>query len=84
MSDKGIDFPQYRKLSNDKVFYCVLSEIEFHEIQIIGTKANLYKFRAKQYPEKLKIIDLLQFDHNGIISSNQDEYEELLKHYSLG
>jgi hypothetical protein len=84
MSDKDIDFPQYRKLSNDKVFYCVLSELEFHEIQIIGTKANLFKFRAKQYPEKLKIIDLLNFEDAGIIRSNQDEYEKLLMHYSLG
>ena len=84
MSDKGIDFPQYRKLSNDKVFYCVLSELEFHEIQIVGTKANLFKFRAQQYPEKLKIMDLLQFEDNGIIPSNQDEYEKLLELYSLG
>lgn len=84
MSDKGIHFPQYRKLSNDKVFYCVLSKLEFHEIQIVGTKANLFKIQAKIYPEKLKIQDLLKFQNDGILLSNKAEYEKLLQDYSLG
>ena len=58
MSNKGTDFPQYRKLSNNKVYYKILNQREFDEIQIIGSKAQLFTTQAKQYPEILKIQDL--------------------------
>ena len=83
MSDKVIDFPQYRKLSNDKVFYQILNDREFHEIQIIGSKAQLHKIEAKQYPEMLRIKDLLEYELEGFIESNQQEFDDLLIKYSL-
>ena len=56
-----MDFPQYRKLMNDKSFYCILDGRTFEEIQIIGSKAVLYNFKAVQYPEMLRIKDMLEF-----------------------
>ena len=44
MLDKGTDFPQYRKLSNDKVFYRIVDERHFDEIQIIGYLFIVYLF----------------------------------------
>lgn len=83
MQDKGRDFPQYRKLSNDKVFYCIVSEREFHEIQIIGNKAQLFKIKAIQYPEILKIMDMIQMNQLGIEVFEEKEYQKLLERYSL-
>lgn len=83
MLDKDTDFPQFRKLSNDKVFYKIINDRLFHEIQVIGTFAQLYKIEAKQYPEILKIQDMLNYSIEGFVASNQEEFEKLLDANSL-
>ena len=84
MSDKGTDFPQYRKLSNNKVFYRIRSDREFDEIQLIGSTAQLHTVVAKQYPEILRIMDILTQSIQGYEHSSQEEFEQLLNDYSLG
>ncbi|MEJ6582697.1 MAG: hypothetical protein QNL61_07050 [Crocinitomicaceae bacterium] len=74
MLDKGTDFPQYRKLSNDKVFYRILDYRHFDEIQIIGTKAQLRNVVAEQYPEILRIQDMLSYGIPGFVASNEEEF----------
>jgi hypothetical protein len=59
MKDKNTDFPQYRKLSNDKTFYKIVNDRLFEEVQLMGTKVLRYTTEAKQYPEMLKIQDML-------------------------
>ena len=83
MLDKGTDFPQYRKLSNDKVFYKIVNSREFHEIQVIGTFAQLHKIEAKQYPEILKIQDMLNYVIEAFVPSTIEEYTKLLDTYAL-
>ena len=78
MLDKGTDFPQYRKLSNDKVFYRIVDDRHFDEIQIIGTKAQLRNVVAEQYPEILRIQDMLSYGIPGFVASNQYEFLNLL------
>ena len=80
---KDIDFPQYRKLSNEKVFYKINSDREFVEIQRMGSKAFLYKFTATQYPEMLKIQDMLSLLDGIYVPSEKDEFEKLINDYSL-
>lgn len=83
MSDKVTDFPQYRKLSNDKVFYRINNDRQFDEIQIIRSKARLHTVEAFQYPEILRIQDLLSYEVEGFILSNEKEFDDLLNYYSL-
>ncbi|PWL28109.1 MAG: hypothetical protein DCO96_09025 [Fluviicola sp. XM-24bin1] len=83
MSHKVTDFPQYRKLSNEKVFYRIRDDRNFDEIQIVGSRASLFSMEAKQYPEILKIQDLLSLAE-GFLESNEDEFNALLKQYNLG
>ncbi|NRA13430.1 MAG: hypothetical protein HRT57_15905 [Crocinitomicaceae bacterium] len=83
MFNKGIDFPQYRKLSNDKVFVRINNDRQFDEVQIIGKKARFHTVEAIQYPEILKIIDLLSYEMEGYLESNEKEFKDLLKRYSL-
>lgn len=54
-----MNFPQYRKLMNDKSFYRIESERSFYEIQLIGSKCFLHQTEAKQYPEIIRIKDML-------------------------
>ena len=59
MEPKNTDFPQYRKLSNLKCFYEILNERHFREVQLIGLRVVLHDIRAEQYPEILRIMDML-------------------------
>lgn len=61
MNHKVTDFPQYRMLSNGKVFYKITSMDEFIEIQFLGEKKMVFTMKAEQYPEKLRIMDMLDF-----------------------
>ncbi|MCR9172791.1 MAG: hypothetical protein NXI10_09880 [bacterium] len=83
MSNKVTDFPQYRKLSNEKVFYRIRDDRNFDEIQLVGSRAMFFSMEAKQYPEILKIKDLLEIAE-GFLSSNQHEFDTLLEQHGLG
>ena len=52
-------FPQYRKLSNHKSFYKILSKEVFEEIQLVGTVRMKTQTTAKKYPEIVRIKDML-------------------------
>jgi len=52
-------FPVYRKLSNNKSFYRIDNERSFFEIQLIGKKPFISLTDAKQYPEILRVSDML-------------------------
>lgn len=71
-----MDFPQFRKLSNDKAFYKIIDEMHFDEIQIVGTLRIMHHFRAEQYPEKLRIMDKLNCE--GFEMSSEEEYNSML------
>ncbi len=83
MNDKVTAFPQYRKLSNNKVYYQIINERCFHEIQIIGETAQHYKTEAKQYPEILRINDLIELSFVGFELSTEDEFNQILTNYNL-
>jgi len=48
-------------LSNGKVFYKIISMEDFIEIQFIGEKKMIFQMKATQYPEKLRIMEMLSF-----------------------
>lgn len=83
MSYKVTDFPQYRKLSNEKVFYRIRDDRNFDEIQLVGSRGTWFSMEAKQYPEILKIQDLLN-ESEGFVQSTQEEFEALMGRYNLG
>lgn len=49
-------------LSNGKVFYKILSNDVFVEVQFLGEKKMTFLVKAEQYPEKLKIMDMLKLE----------------------
>lgn len=82
MSYKVIDFPQYRKLSNEKVFYKISSAQNFEEIQLVGKRANKYSFVANKYPELLRVMDMLECS-DGYLTSDFEEFNGLIEQYAL-
>ena len=57
--NKASTYPAYRKLSNGKSLYKIVSEIEFIEIQFIQNKGFIFHIRAQTYFEKTRIKDML-------------------------
>jgi hypothetical protein len=53
-------FPIYRKLSNQKAFYKINSQVHFEELKLMGTKVFYHRIEAIQYPEKLRILDMIE------------------------
>ena len=79
MTKDNITYPQYRKYSNNKSFFKILSSDKFEEIQVLGNKKTLHKFEAKILPDRNFITDLtFHYKTNWIICA-QNEYEELRK-----
>ena len=70
-------FPQYRKLSNEKAFYKIIDDRNFEEIQLIGAKKILHKTKAEQYPEILRIQDMLNCLDKLFIIITEVEWNEL-------
>ncbi len=77
MNDKGRDFPQYRKLFNEKAFYKIIDDRHFEEIQLIGSRKVTHSITADKYPEILRIQDMLNLEY-GYLECVQEEYERLL------
>lgn len=70
-------FPQYRKLSNNKSFYRILDNRHWDELQVIGEKVLRFHVEAVQYPEILRIQDMLSFMDDYYVECSQEEFEEL-------
>ena len=75
MSEKVYDFPQFRKLSNGKSFYRILDERHWDELQLIGEKVLRFQFEAKQYPEIIRIQDMLSLAEGHYLECRKEEFE---------
>lgn len=64
-------FPQYRKLVNDKSFYRIEDERHFTEKQRIGKQVFTLVVEAKQYPEIIRIQDMLQCAEGFVLSDRE-------------
>lgn len=76
MDDKNTDFPQYRKLTNNKSLYKVESERSFIELQKMGKSIFKFEIQARKYPEILRIQDMINCEVP-FETSNKTEYEKL-------
>lgn len=73
-----MEFPQYRKLSNNKSFYRIDSKDRFVEVQVIGQRRFAHDIEAKKYPELLRIQDMINFEIPDLLESNESEFNEQL------
>jgi tellurite resistance protein len=77
MNDLNPVFPQYRKLTNNKVFYRIDSKDEFTEVTLMGNRKIVHTVKAVQYPEKLRIMDMLKSEQ----PFQDSEESEFNQHY---
>ena len=58
-----IEFPQYRKYSNELSYFKILDDNTFIEYKRLGSKLEYYEFNAKILPDRNFISDML-YDYN--------------------
>lgn len=78
------NFPVYRKYTNKNTFFKILSENEFEEISSIGNQPVIYHIVAEQYPEKLRIKDMIQCNDDIWVEISPEIYEETKKLFLMG
>ena len=69
-------FPQFRKLENGRSLYKITSPNQFIELQQIGANWFYYKFDVQQFPDLLRIQDMLQGNASFSVI-NETEYQAI-------
>lgn len=59
-----MNFPQYRKLDGFQRYYEIIDDRTFVEIALVNGKPTTSRIEAKQYPEMLRIQDMLDCQWN--------------------
>lgn len=55
-----MEYPQYRKYKGLETWFKIISDKEFIEIKQVGEKCVQHTVIAEQFPEMLRIQDMLQ------------------------
>jgi hypothetical protein len=76
---KTASYPQYRKYKNNKAYFKIISEKEWEEIQVLGTKYILHTFTVKILPDRNFLYDMTFDFENNWDQIEEDEYEEILR-----
>ncbi len=77
-----MDFPQYRRYSTRSSYFKIIDERNFIELQFVGKKVFVHQIKATQYPEMLRIKDMLDLNLAGIELEEKDFIEELIQQHS--
>jgi len=75
--EKDMNFPFFRGLANQQVFYQINSEVEFIELKITGNYYSINSYHAAQYPEKLKIREMILNLDNSLIEIDQFDFNRI-------
>lgn len=73
MNNKVTDFPQYRMILGRKVYYKILSDKHFVELSWIGEKQIRFEVVANQYPEMVRIMDMLACEAPYVLLPKENE-----------
>ena len=72
-------YPYYRKLTGLDTWYKIVSETEFHEVKRFGERLVVEVIIAEQYPEKLRIQDMIEADGEHYTKSESEAFENFVK-----
>lgn len=70
-------FPIYFKYVNRSVYFKIIGETEFEEVQVVGSKVFVHHTIAKQFPEKLFIQDMIANEEGRYEKVDAQSYEQV-------
>ena len=71
-----MEFPQFRKLENGKSIYKIAAPNQFTELQQVGVKWFAYEFEVKQFPDLLRVQDMLD-QKSPFIQVSAEEFQSV-------
>ena len=72
-----ISYPQYRKYSNEKTYFKIISNKKWEEIQLLNKKYTLQKYEVNIFSDRNYLHDLT-FDYKrNWMKIKEDEYEKI-------
>ena len=71
-----MEFPQFRKLENGRSLYKITSPNQFTELQQIGSKWFSYAFEVQQFPDLLRVQDMLEANQS-FLAIHESEYQTI-------
>ena len=77
-----MDFPQYRKLDH-WVYYRINNERSFDEIRVVGSTAFFHSIEANQYPEIIRVQEMLDLKMEHLTLSDESEFESIREAFGL-
>jgi hypothetical protein len=72
-----ITFPVYRKSKTGSSLYRILSYYLMEEYQIVGTKVFYFEVHARQYPDMLRIREMITLTDGVSLPATDKEFGEL-------
>ncbi|MEZ4722647.1 MAG: hypothetical protein R2813_12300 [Flavobacteriales bacterium] len=72
-----ISFPVYRKYSNGKSLFKIISETRFDELKLTGKLVQLHEFEAKIYPDRQLIQDMIEMKNGFWEESSETEFQSI-------
>lgn len=70
-------FPQYRKYTNNKSYFKIISNTQWEEKQLLGSKVILNSFEAKILPDRNFLNDMLTNYGNHWLVIDEVEYNSI-------
>lgn len=84
MKPEDMNFPVYRKYTNGRSYFRILSETEFEELRPLGNKVFLSRIKADKWPERQFINDLLYHYQDMACAIEEEEYQSLAERVQDG
>jgi hypothetical protein len=75
-------YPQYRKYPNNRSFFKIISEKEWEEIQLIGSRFILHTYEVKILPDRNFIYDMTFDYENNWEKISEEEYQRIKNNVS--
>ncbi|HMQ75490.1 MAG: hypothetical protein IPM49_15390 [Flavobacteriales bacterium] len=72
-----IDFPQYRRSAHGTNYYRIEAEDRFEELQLIGSRVLRHRVEARAYPERVRVMEMLEGADGAYLPVAASEYEAL-------
>jgi hypothetical protein len=69
-----MEFPQFRKYSNNKSYFKISSFLEMEEIQLIGKYYCFNTINSSKMPDRNYILDLIENNNEFYVTINSEEY----------
>ena len=76
---KEFSFPFYCMYKNGNSYFKIESKKKFIELQTIGSFVMKHEIEAKQYPEMLRIQDMLELREGTWVEITEEDYNKQLK-----